>query len=238
MANTNDVVLSKETLEAIKKVFNVNQALLIQPNEKALRCRAENARMAVNVPIVEEFPCQVALYDVREFFNVVKIINEPILNFDDQGVIKIRSQDGTQVLKYTTGKPALIQSYFENDPKMGDPDVVAKITADQFKSAQSAAGVMDLKYLGFECDGDKLSLVAFNRNNGSDNTTNHYSIEIGEHDTALLMYFALSTGDIRALNDEGDLEFHITSSKKCRVECQSGKTFWLAMESKSTYGTR
>jgi len=228
--------LSKETLDTLKKVYEVNQSVKFVEDEKVVKVKSTDNTLLMHAPIEEAFPRNFHVYDLREFMSVVSIINEPVLDFSDDKFLKIESEDKSQKLRYLESDPQFVQSYTEKEPKMPSIDFKVEVTAEQFSSVVKAAQTMKLDFVGFVCDGEQITLSAFNKNNGDNNITNNFAIELAEGDTEFEMFYKIDSQNIGVLLGEGNLTFEVSSKKISKVQAESGKTFWIAMNANSTYG--
>lgn len=231
-----EVVLSNETLNIFKKAYEINQSLKIIKDSGLIQTKSENNCVAMMTEIEETLPRDVCIYDMREFISVINIIEEPILDFSNAKFITIKSKDGLQKLRYQEANPSLISSYFEKPPKVPEIDIEVLVTEQQFKTILRAATTMKLEYIGFQSDGEKMFFTAFNKNDGDENTTNNFNIEVGESDKVFNMFYSLEKQNLRVLEGEGDCLFQISQKKISKVETSSEKQFWLTMDVKSKFG--
>lgn len=186
-------------------------------------------------PLKEKFPRDFHVYDLREFLSVLDIIQDSVLDFSDNKCMKISSEDGKQTLQYTESDSQFITSFVDKTPVLPSIDIDVNVSEDQFSRVMKAAHSMKLEFVGFVCDGETISISAFNKNNGDNNVTNKFSIELGEGDTPFQMFYKLKTQNISVLDGEGDLHFEISKKKISKIEAQSGKLFWIALNAESSY---
>lgn len=228
--------LSKDTIEILKKVYEVNQSVKFVEDETTIKVKSTDNTLLMHAPIEEAFPRDFHVYDLREFLSVLSIIPEPSLDFSDDKFLKVQSEDGKQKLRYLEADPQFVQSYTEKEPKMPTIDLEVEVSADQFTSVIKAAQTMRLENVGFVCDGETITLSAFNKNNGDNKTNNNFSIDLAEGDTEFQMFYKIDSQNIGVLLGEGNLTFEVSSKKISKVTAESGKTFWIAMNANSTYG--
>ena len=229
MSNTNEVRLSKETVDILKGLYAINQTLKIVAGKQEIRSVNDTKTIAFQAPIAENFPRNFCIYDVREFINVVGIISSPVLDFTDPKFVIVKSEDGGQKLKYMDGAENLINSYFERDFVLPSEDLAVNVTAQQLKAVMNAATTLKLEYVGFKSVGDKVVLSAFDRNNGSGDDTNGFSIEVGDTADTFDMFY--KTDSLSVL--DGECKFEVSSKKISKVT-NGGKTFWMALDANST----
>lgn len=230
MSNTNEVRLSKETIDILKGVYAINQTLKIVADKAEIRSVNDVKTIAMQTAIAETLPRTFCIYDVREFISVLGIISSPVLDFTDPKFVLIKSEDGSQKLKYVDGAENLINSYFEKDFKLPSEDLEVEVKAQQLKAVMNAATTLKLDWVGFKSDGNgKVVLTAFDRNNGSGNDTNGFSVEVGDTTDTFDMFYkteALSVLD-------GDCKFTISARKVSQVT-NGGKVFFMALHADSS----
>jgi hypothetical protein len=228
--------LSKQTIDTLKKVYEVNQGIKFVEGDKTLKVKSTDNTLLMHAPIDEEFPRDFYVYNLREFLSVLSIIEDPTLDFSNDQFMTVTSKDGKQKLRYLESDPQFVTSYTDKEPRVPSTEFIADVTADQFASVMKAAQTMRLEFVGFVCDGSTITLTAFNRNNGDQAITNNFAIEMGDHDTPFEMFYKLDSQNIGVLLGEGDLSFEVSEKKISKVSTDSGKTFWIAMNANSKYG--
>lgn len=225
-----EVKISAETLSVLKKLQRINQTLKIVEGSNELRSLNQTKTIAAYIEISESLPRDFCVYDLSEFITVLGIIENPILDFSNDKYVLIKSENGSQKLKYVDGQENLIDSYTEKKFALPSEDVQLSVTGAQLKSVHSAASALKLEYVGFKGNGEKVLLSAFSRNNGDGNDTNGFSIEIGETTETFDLFY--KTENLGIL--DGDSTF--TISKKKISEIVNGKAkYFVALDANSTF---
>lgn len=244
---SNNITLSKDTLDNFKALYEVDQSLRIdhsmtvdgENGEKftVLRSKTFNNTTMARVEIPEIFPRDVNIYDLREFISVISIVEDPILDLSNDKFIVIKSADGKQKLRYIEANPDLINSYSPKEPTLTNEDVQIFITEAQFKSVLTAAQTLRFEYIGFVGDGENIILTAYNKNSGDDQETNTYSITVAETDKNFRMVYKLALQNVTILAGEGDLLFTIDGSRKISsVQTATNKKYWISFDASSEFG--
>lgn len=226
-----EIRLSKETIDTLKSLYAINQTLKIVADNTEIRTVNDQKTCACITSIAEALPRTFCIYDLREFISVLSIFENPILDFSNDKYVIVKSEDGRQKLRYMDGSETLINSYFERDFVLPSEDVSLTVTAAQLKAVMNAALTLKLEYVGFKCDGDKIYLTAFDRNNGSGDDTNGFAIEVGESEDTFDMFYKTTALSII----EGDCTFEISSSKVSKIT-NGNKVFWMGLDANSTFG--
>lgn len=236
------IELSEETVNTLRKLYDVDQSIRIDHQQTdddggtVLRTKSYNNTTMAKVKIEEQFPRDINIYDLREFISVLGIVEEPVLDLENSNYIVIHSKDGRQRLRYLEANPDLISSYIDKDPVMQNEDEVIEVTEHKFKSVMSAAQALRFEYVGFVASEGKLFLTAFNRNEGSGQENNSYSIELGENDGNFKLLYKMNLQNISILGGEGALTFYLDGQRKIsKIETETNKTFWISFDSDSEY---
>lgn len=228
--SNNEVKFSTETLAVFKKLMKINQCLKIVKDTTELRSLNESKTIAAYIEIEETLPRDFCVYDLGEFITVLGVIENPIVDFTNDKFVLIKSENGSQKLKYVDGEANLINSYTDRKFVLPSEDVSIKVTAAQLKSVVSAATALKLEYVGFRGDGSKVYLTAFSRNNGDGKDTNGYSIEVADtSDTFELFY---RTESLQIL--DGESTFTISKKKISQIENGKAKYF-VALDANSSF---
>lgn len=228
--SNNEVKLSKNDIETLKSLYNINQTLKIVGGKTELRTLNETKTCACITELEEAFPRTFCIYDLREFISVLSIIENPILDLSNDKFALIKSADGKQKLKYVDGAENLINSYFDKEFKLPSEDIKVEVEASQLKAVMNAALALKLEYVGFKADGETIYFSAFDRNNGSGDDTNGFSVEVGETTDTFDMFY--KTEALAVL--DGDCTFEIAKQKISKVT-NGNKLFWLALDANSTF---
>jgi hypothetical protein len=224
-----EVKFSAETLAVLKKLQKINQCLKINKDSTQLTSMNESKTIAAYIEIAETLPRTFCVYDLAEFITVLGVIENPVVDFSNDKFVVIKSENGSQKLRYIDGEEGLINSYTDKKFSLPSEDLTIKVTGPQLKSVLSAAGALKLEYVGFKSDNGKVYLSAFARNNGDGNDTNGYSIEVGETDAEFNLYY--KTESLQIL--DGETTFVISKKKISMIENGKAKYF-VALDANST----
>lgn len=227
---SSEINLTKNDIEALKTLYNINQTVKILGGNTQLRTVNETKTIALITSLETAFPRTFCIYDLREFISVLSLFESPVLDFSNDKFVTVKSTDGRQKLKYVDGAENLINSYFDKDFKLPSTDVTVSVTGQQLKAVMGAAQTLKLEYVGFRVNDGKIYLSAFDRNNGSGDDTNGFSIEVGESDSTFDLFYKTDTLSVL----DGDCEFEISSKKISKVQ-NGTKQFWISLDANSTY---
>jgi hypothetical protein len=230
MSNTQEVKISKADIDTLASIYPINQSLKIVGGNPELRCFNTNKTTAVIAKLEQEFPRTFCIYDLREFLSVVGLFDAPTLDFTNPKFVMVKSSDGKQKLKYLDGDATIITSHFEKDLKLNSVDIDVSVTGAQLNAVMRAAQTLKLQFVGFKSIDDKIVLTAFDKNNGSGEETNGFSIEVGETTETFDMFY--KTESLTVLT--GDCKFEVSKSKVSRIE-NAGKVLFISLDATRQY---
>jgi hypothetical protein len=113
---------------------------------------------------------------------------------------------------------------------MPDCEINFKLSVDNFTKLQRATGTLGLSDLCIRNEGDKIIAEVQDKRNDTSNT---YSIEVGDYDGDVDFKFYFLTERMKMLPNDYDVE--ISSKNISKFTCGS-LVYWVALESDSTYG--
>lgn len=216
---SNMITLSKETIEVLAKANRINSQIRLRDTESTIIASNPNMGFVMFAPIVETFPREVNIYEIRAFLSILKLFDEPRLDLSNPGHIVIKSKDGTQKTTYHEAEPSMIKDTVKSSNfKFPATDVTIAVSAKDFERVNQATASMGQAYIGFFNEDQDVFIAAFNRT-GDGTRTDVFSIKL-EQDTfdlgevvELDAFYSLEKSNIALLAGEGDLMFEINAKK-------------------------
>ena len=118
--NPNTMKLSDNTLTILKNFAGINNSILVKQGTK-LRTISVAKNILAEAEIDEEFPRDVALYDLNQLLNILSTYPDPNLDFKEESYLAYR--EGNRRGKYFYSDPAVIISPPEKDITLPTQDV-------------------------------------------------------------------------------------------------------------------
>ena len=115
--------LSEHTISVLKNFASINQNLVIREGSE-LQTMSAMKNIVARSGVEENFPKEVAIYDLNEFLAALSLFSSPILEFDDQYTFELSSGDLSKMKKASA--------------VIGAPDMVLENTNEPFKSILNA----------------------------------------------------------------------------------------------------
>ena len=102
---TNFMKLSDSTLAVLKNFAGINNSILVKKGNQ-LRTISVAKNILAEAEIPEDFPRDVAIYDLNQFLNGLSLHQDPNLDFTEDAYISI--EEGKRRVKYFYADPQVI----------------------------------------------------------------------------------------------------------------------------------
>lgn len=175
--------LSNNTVTILKNFSNINQSILIRKGNK-LSTMSILKNIYAEANVEEDFPKEVAIYDLNEFLNGLSLHQDPDLDFSNDAYISIK--EGNRRVKYFCADPEVIFAPPDKEVNLPSKDVCFQLEHSQLDKLIKAAAVYKLQDLAVVGEAGVIRLVVRNKNN---DTSNEYSIIVGETDKEFTFNF-------------------------------------------------
>jgi len=178
--------------------------------------------------IAEEFPRDVAVYDLNQFLNGMSLHQDPDLDFKEDSYLTIR--EGRRKVKYFYADPAVIISPPDKEITLPTEDVHFQLESTSLEKLLKAAAIYQLPDLSLIGQDNEIRLVVRDKKN---DTSNEYSIIVGETDKQFVFNFKVE--NIKIIPGAYDV---VVSSKLLSKFTNSNYnlTYYIALEPDSTFG--
>ena len=217
---------SNETLTGLKSFTAINKSILLSSGNVIKTITPEKTLIAI-ADIPDELPSDACIYDLSRFLSILSLYNDPDVEFFDKYFI---ISEGKRRTKYVFADLSMIHTPPEKDITIPSADVTVSVTDGDLSSVLKAAGVLQFSEIAFVGEGGKCYLKAIDSsNNGADD----FGIEIGEavDDFQII----IKTDNLKLM----PLDYEVTLCSKGISEFKGeGVTYYVAIDSKSTYNKR
>ena len=217
---------SNETLTVLKSFTAINKSILLSGGNVIKTITPEKTLIAI-ANINDEIPSDACIYDLSRFLSILSLYNDPDVEFFDKYFI---ISEGKRRTKYVYADLSMIHTPPEKDITIPSADVKVSVTDGDLSSVMKAAGVLQFSEIAFVGEGGKCFLKAIDSSNsGADD----FGIEIGE--TADDFQIIIKTDNLKLM----PLDYEVTLCSKGISEFKGkGVTYYVAIDSKSTYNKR
>ena len=219
--------LSDKTLTILKNFAGINNSILVKQGRQ-LRTISVAKNILAEAEINEEFPREFAVYDLNQFLNGLGLHQDPDLDFTEQSYLTIR--EGKRKVKYFYADPNVIISPPEKEISLPSEDVHFQLESASLEKLLKAAAVYQLPDFCVVGNAGVIKLVVRDKKN---DTSNSYSIEVGETDKTFTFNFKVE--NIKIIPGSYD----VLVSQKLLSQFTNSKynlKYYIALEPDSTFG--
>lgn len=223
--------ISSNTLEVLKNFSSINNSLRVKPgNVINTSDRGNGTTIVAEAKIEDEFPQEFRVYDLMQFFNTIRMLPEAHLEFENDKLVKIRSEDNTQEFRYQLASPEIV----DNAKKINDSSVNYVISFEMSHETLSklnkAANVGNLDTLFVESDGNEVKLVLRNVETGM---KNEFSVKVSKGDGTKYS-MAIKVDQLNKIIP-GDYDVQIDNVKLSKLSNKDyDLTYWILLDKKHT----
>jgi len=219
--------LSDNTLILLKNFAGINNSILVKSGTK-LRTISIAKNILAEADIGEEFPRDVAIYDLNQFLNGLSLHQDPDLDFGSDSHISIK--EGKRRVKYFYADPNVIISPPEKKIELPTKDVCFQLDSGSLEKLVKAAAVYQLPDLSAIGENGVIKLVVRDKKN---DTSNEYAIVVGETDKQFSMNFKVEN-----ISKIINTSYDVVISSKLLSQFTNKKfnlSYWIALEPDSTF---
>ena len=219
--------LSDNTLTVLKNFASINNSILMKKGTH-LRTISVAKNILAEADIAEEFPRDVAVYDLNQFLNGMSLHQDPDLDFKEDSYLTIR--EGRRKVKYFYADPAVIICPPDKQITLPTEDVRFQLESTSLEKLLKAAAIYQLPDLSLIGNDNEIRLVVRDKKN---DTSNEYSIIVGETDKEFVFNFKVE--NIKIIPGAYDV---VVSSKLLSKFTNSNYNlkYYIALEPDSTFG--
>ena len=222
--------LNDTTINILKNYATINPNIVIDKGTDIKTISV--ARNVLSTSVVSEpFPLRFGIYDLNEFLNVISLVDEPRLKFENDYVV-IGDATGRSSVKYFFSDPEMLTSP-ANSINMPEPEVKFILDSDTLKKVKRAAAALGHDEVAITPDSGSIKLSVVD---SKDDTSNAYAINVeGEFPENVSFKFIMNVGNMKVVGEDYDVGI----SSKLISEFpgkQSTTEYYIALEKTSTYG--
>lgn len=218
MTNTK-IKLSKTTLSVLKNFSQINSNLLIKPGN-IFKTVSPSKCLFAEAKVEEEFPVEIAIWDLGQFLNVISLFSEPEFDFSEN-YVTIQSNNSS--VKYFYSAPSLLTTPTKN-LKMPETKHEFVLTHGAFAELTKAAAVLQVSDLVLKAEDGVVSLSVSKK---SDPSSNCFTVEVGESDEDFS--YSLDMSNLKLL--PGDYTVSLTDTVVSRfAHTNMSLNYYVAVE--------
>ena len=218
--------LTDSTLTVLKNFAGINNSILVKQGSK-LRTISVAKNILAEADISEDYPKDVAIYDLNQFLNGLSLHQDPNLDFSEESYLTIR--EGKRRVKYFYADPQVIISPPDKEITLPTEDVCFQLESVTLEKLLKAAAVYQLPDLAAVGEAGVVKLVVRDKKN---DTSNEFAVVVGETDKEFTLNFKVE--NIKII--PGAYDVVISSKLLSRfVNNKLNLTYYIALEPDSTF---
>ena len=223
---TNFMKLTDSTLAVLKNFAGINNSILVKKGNQ-LRTISVAKNILAEAQIPEDFPRDVAIYDLNQFLNGLSLHQDPNLDFTEDSHITIK--EGRRRVKYFYADPQVIIAPPEKEINLPTKEVCFQLESTSLEKLVKAAAVYQLPDLSVIGEKGEITMVVRDKKN---DTSNEYAVNVGETDKEFEFNFKME--NIKIIPGAYDV---VISSKLLSefTNTQYNLKYFIALEPDSTF---
>jgi len=219
--------LSDSTLAVLKNFAGINNSILVKKGNQ-LRTISVAKNILAEAEIPEDFPRDVAIYDLNQFLNGLSLHQDPNLDFTEDSHITIK--EGKRRVKYFYADPQVIIAPPDKEINLPTQEICFQLESNSLEKLVKAAAVYQLPDLSVIGKDGEIHMVVRDKKN---DTSNEYAVFLGETDQTFEFNFKVE--NIKIIPGAYDV---VISSKLLSefTNKQYNLKYFIALEPDSTFG--
>jgi hypothetical protein len=222
--------LSDRTLAVLKNFANINSNIVFREGNE-LKTISVAKNILAKATLTEFVPREFGIYDLNEFLNVLSLVEQPNLRFEDNCVV-VSDSTGLRGNRYFFSDIDMLSAP-SKDVVMPEPEVKFTLDTDTLSRIKRAASVLGHDSISISPDGGSVKLTVIDPEDATSNS--FFSLVEGEFQEGVDFNFVLNVNNLKVVNE--DFEVGISSKLISNFKSkQSEIEYFIALEKSSTFG--
>ena len=222
--------LSEHTTSVLKNFASINQNLVIKEG-KTISTMSAMKNIVAKAEVDEDFPRQMAIYDLNEFLASLSLFTKPVLDFSSESFVMITEDGKTgNSLKYFYADPSVVTTP-SKDTQMPSPEVTFSLDRSDLSKVQRAASVICSPDMVLEKNGIGSFLTVKDKKN---DTANNYSLDVDVDGKGEYNFF-FKVENLKLLPTNYDVEVSSKNISHFKSQVGNAVEYWIALEPESSY---
>ena len=221
--------LSEHTTSVLKNFASINQNLVIKEC-KTISTMSAMKNIVAKAEVDEDFPREIAIYDLNEFLAALSLFTNPVLDFSENFVMITEEGKTGNSLKYFYSDPSVVTTP-SSDITMPKTEVNFSLDSSDLSKVQRAASVIGSPDLVLEKNGVGSYLTVKDKKN---DTANNYSLDVDvEGQGDYNFYFKVENLKLMPLTY--DVKVSSKNISHFKSQTSNAVEYWIALEPESSY---
>ncbi len=219
------VKLSKKTQNLLKNFATINKSIVIDPGN-SIRTLSVNKNIFASAIVSEDFPQEIAIYDLGNFLSTLSLFESPIFDFSNPTELVTTDETSNAIGTFKYSDPSMIQQVPDKGIQMPDVDVEFSLKTDTLQDLIRAASVYQVPDLCLYNKGEEIRLQVCDKKNKSSNT---YSVPVGKNTSDTDFCYCFKVENLKIL--PGDYAVRVAKNKVSHFVSQANNVeYYIALE--------
>ena len=220
--------LSNNTISVLKNYASINQNLMIKGG-KEITTMSAMKNIIARAEVEEDFPQEVAIYDLNEFLSCLSLFKSPNLEFETTFVTITEENNPKTALKYFYSDPSVVTTPSKMIT-MPSNEITFTLDSSTLSNITKAAAVISSADLVLENTNGTSSLTVKDKKN---DTANSYSMGVETEGEGNFSFF-FKVENLKLI--DGKYTVDISSKNISHMKNESTPIeYWIALEPESNY---
>jgi hypothetical protein len=221
--------LNENAMQVLKNFATINPNIVIEQGN-VIRTLSEGKNIFGKAQVDLDFPVKFGIYDLNEFLNVLGLVDEHSLTFNDKYVVVNDTVGLSKVKYFFTDTDYLTTS--NKDIAMPSTEVKFNLTNDTLNKLKRAASALGHDVVSIRPNNGAISLTVFDKDNP---TSNSFTIDVDGSYEGSDFDFIITISNLKLIPKDYQVEI---SSKLIShfINKESNVEYWVALEKSSKYG--
>ena len=222
--------LNDKMLQVLKNFASINPNIVVEKGN-VIRTLSEGRNVFGKAELENSFPSSFGIYDLNEFLNVINLVEEPSLTFDDTHVM-INDSTGLSKIKYFFTDTEYLTTATK-DIVMPTPEIRFNLSNETLNRIKRAASALGHSVVAARPNNGSISLTVFD--NEGNATSNTFTVDVEGSYQSDNFDIIFNIANLKLL--PGDYQVEVSSKLISHfVNSESNVEYWIAVEKTSSYG--
>tara|TARA_B000000557_G_C20790853_1_gene450949 strand:- start:471 stop:1151 length:681 start_codon:yes stop_codon:yes gene_type:complete len=219
------VKLSKKTQNLLKNFATINKSIVIDPGN-SIRTLSVNKNIFASAVVSEDFPQEIAIYDLGNFLSTLSLFESPVFDFSNPSKLITTDETSNSRGTFYYSDPSVIPSVPNKGIQMPDVDVQFSLKTDTLQDLIRAASVYQVPDLCLYNKGEDIRLQVCDKKNETSNT---YSVPVGKNKSSEDFCYCFKVENLKIL--PGDYAVSVAKNKVSHfVSAANNVEYYIALE--------
>lgn len=216
--------ISNDTIQVLKNFASINSSLVFKQGNVQSTVTPQKTIIA-KVTIPDSFERDFAIYDLKQFLNIISSLEDPELEFHDSYVTVY---SGSERFNYRYGDAKLIVVPPAKEIQFPEPSVELKVTSAILAKIQNAGSVLGVPEVAVVGENGKITVRALST---KEQDGNNYQFDAGETDLNFKIVF--KTENLKLLPEDYTVEIAKKGEMALARFTSDRATYFVAVEANS-----